>query len=293
MIFFIKRALRDIFDNKFLHIVTIITTALSILMVSLFGLFFININHVMSSWKDGVRIFAYMEQTIEDKDIIELKQKITNIYGVKSIDYISKEEALAKLKSRMASQASLFDNLNVNPLPNTFEIRMIPATQSWEKIESLAKTVSQLPLIDDVEYGQKWLDRFMKLFNLISLSGIVMSAIFFTVTVFIIANTIRLALYSRKDEIEIMRLVGASDNFIKVPFYIEGIIQGGTGGLIGLLLLYIPYLAITANLKQHFSTSMVNIHFFPVWAFILILIGSMFVGLLGCHLSLKQYLKIP
>ena len=292
MIFFIKRALRDILDNKFLHMVTIITTALSILMVSLFGLFFINIDRVMSSWKDGVRIFAYMEKTLEDKDIVDLEQKITNIYGVKAIEYISKDEALNNLKSRMASQASLFDNLNTNPLPNTFEIRMIPATQSWEKIESLAKAVRKLPLIDDVEYGQKWLDRFMKIFNLISLSGIIMSGIFFTVTVFIIANTIRLALYSRKDEIEIMRLVGASDNFIKIPFYIEGIIQGGAGGFIGLLLLYIPYLAITANLKQHFSTSMVNIHFFPVWAFLLILIGSMLVGFLGCHLSLKQYLKI-
>ncbi|MBU0993736.1 MAG: permease-like cell division protein FtsX [Proteobacteria bacterium] len=293
MIFFLKRAIRDILDNKFLHMVTIITTALSILMVSLFGLFFLNINEVMSSWKDGVRIFAYVENDLGDREITNLKQQISNTYGVKSVTYISKADAFQSLKTRMKRQTALFDNLKTNPLPNTLEIRMIPATQSWEKIENLAKSVEQIPFVNDVEYGQKWLDKFINIFNLISISGIVMSSIFFIVTVFIIANTIRLALYSRRDEIEIMRLVGASDNFIKLPFYIEGIIQGGIGGMTGLLLLYIPYWVITTSLERNFSTYMINIHFFPVWAFLSILAGSMLVGLIGCHLSLKQYLNTP
>jgi cell division transport system permease protein len=293
MVFFIKRAIRDMMQNKVLHAATMITTALSILMVSLFGLFFLNISEVMNAWKDGVRIFAYIEADLEASAIADLKHQIESIYGVKTVSYYSKEEVLESLKSRMKRQASLFENLKKNPLPNTLEIRMIPATQSWEKIETIAKTVEEISHVNEVEYGQKWLEKFIHIFNLISISGMTMSVIFFIVTVFIIANTIRLALYSRKEEIEIMRLVGASDDFIKIPFYMLGMLQGGIGGITGLLLLYIPYVFVVDNLEKNLSAYAMNIHFFPAWAFFAIFLGSMIVGLIGCHLSLKQYLNAP
>lgn len=291
MVFYLQRAIRDFKDNKFLHAITVFTTALSILLVSSFGLFYLNVNDIINSWTKGVRIFVYLEKNLADKNIESLQNKISNIYGVKETVFISKESALESLKTSMKTQDSLFENLSENPLPDSFEILLAPSFQTWEKIETIASDLSELPLVTDVEYGQKWLEKFLKILHFFKYAGMTMGAIFLIVTVFIIANTIRLALYSRREEIEIMRLVGASDSFIKIPFYIEGIFQGALGGIIGLGTLYIPFQLITSNLEKNFSISLLTINFFSLSSFSWILFGSIFVGWLGCFVSLKQYLK--
>jgi len=291
MTVFLKRALQDIRQNRFLNAVTIITIALSILIVSAFALFFINTNDLMNSWKKGIRIMAYLKPEIPQTEIPELKKKIQNMYGVSDARFISKEDALNGLKDQMKRQSSLLDNLRENPLPDTFEIRMIASSQSWERVETLATEIEKLSQVAEVEYGQRWLERFTNLFNLFRLAGYAMGALFFMAAIFFVANTIRLVLYSRREEIEIMRLVGAADKFIKTPFYIEGLIQGALGGLIGLAALFVIFLIISSNVQQDFSTGLFHIRFLPPLIFIAVIFSSMFVGWLGCYLSLKQYLK--
>jgi cell division transport system permease protein len=114
---------------------------------------------------------------------------------------------------------------------------------------------------------------------------------FFMATIFIAANTIRLVLYSRREEIHIMRLVGATDNFIKFPFYLEGLIQGLSGGLIGLGMLFSAFSAIGSQFEQTLSAEMVAIRFFSIGTCAAILGGGMITGLLGCFFSLKQFVK--
>lgn len=109
--------------------------------------------------------------------------------------------------------------------------------------------------------------------------------------VFIVSNTIRLVLYSRRDEVAIMRLVGATDRFIKVPFYIEGIIQGALGGIIGLIALFVAFMFISYNVELDLSFGFSTIRFLPLKVFCGIILCSIFVGWIGCYLSLKQFLK--
>lgn len=291
MIFFAKRALQDMADNKFLHIVTIITIALSILIASAAGLLFANAHDVMTSWKKGIRIMAYISQTASESELREAMVKIEKMNGVREVRFIGKEDALSELKTQMKRQLSLLENLERNPLPDAFEIHMHPEGQSWEKIEMLAAHIESVNDIDDVEYGQAWLGRFTNIFNLFQFIGVTMGALFFMVTVFIISNTIRLALYSRREEIEIMRLVGATDAFIKIPSYFAGIIQGAVGGVAGLIILYISFLIISSNIEQNFSSYVVNIRFLSFDVVLGIILYSIFVGWLGCFLSLKQFLK--
>ncbi len=291
IIFFFRRALDDIFSNKLLHAVTIITISLSILIVSAFGLFFININDIINSWKNGVRIMAYVAPDIRKIQIPEIEQKIIGLNGVASTRFISKENALKELKLQMKRQSAIFDDLKENPLPDVFEIRMTPQTQSWEKVEALASQVEKLPHINGVEYGRRWLSRVTGIFNLFKFTGTAMGCIFFMASVFIVANTIRLLFYSRHEEFEIMRLVGATDGFIMAPFYIEGMIQGLCGGLTGILSLFVIFIFITSNIDQGMTASLVNIRFIPMNFSLGILIGSIFAGWLGCYLSLKQFLR--
>lgn len=291
MIIYYKRAIKDILDHRFLSTVTIVTIAIAILIASAFALFFVNANTIMNSWKKGIRIMVYLKPNSSEKKVADIKSKIEGMKGVNSVQFISNKEALQRLKNQMKRQSSLLDDLQENPLPDAFEVRLTNAFQNQDKVETLAARLESLSQVDEVEYGQVWLGRFTNIFNLFRLTGYAMGALFFVATVLIVANTIRLVLYSRREEVEIMRLVGATDGFIRAPFYIEGIIQGALGGIIGLAALFVLFMFISSNVDKGLTSSLFAIRFLSWKAFLGILICSMFVGWMGCFLSLKQFLK--
>ena len=291
MRFYIQRAIKDILENGFLNAVTIVTIALSVLIVSAFGLFFVNAQDMFNAWKKGVRIMVYLSPGTSEAQRLDTRYRLQTIAGIQSIRFISKTDALALMKQRMQRQASLLDNLRENPLPDAFEVSLITESNSPEKIEFLAQRIEGLPSVEEVEYGQQWIERFANFFNLFKLVGYGMGAMFFAATIFIAANTIRLVLYSRREEIHIMRLVGATDRFIKLPFYVEGLIQGFSGGLMGLGILFAAYYAIGSQFKQTLTAEMVSVRFFPVDICAAIIGCGMLTGLLGCFFSLKQFMN--
>ncbi|MBC2712979.1 MAG: ABC transporter permease [Desulfosarcina sp.] len=291
MTFYTQRAIKDILENRFLNAVTIVTIALSVLIISAFGLFFLNAQDMFNAWKKGVRIMVYLVPGTSDAQRLDTRYRLQTISGIQSIRFISKDDALELMKERMRRQTSLLDNLRENPLPDAFEVTLVTESNSPEKIEFLSQRIEGLPSVSEVEYGQQWIERFANFFNLFKLAGYGMGAMFFMATVFIAANTIRLVLYSRREEIHIMRLVGATDNFIKVPFYLEGLIQGFSGSLIGLGILYTAFSAIGTQFEQTLSAEMVSIRFFSMGVCAAITGGGMTTGLLGSFFSLKQFVK--
>jgi cell division transport system permease protein len=291
MILYYKRAISDMLDHKFLNTITIITIAVSILIVSAFVLFLKNANHVIYDWKKGIRVMAYLQPNMPEPLIAEIKVKIKNIHGVQDVKFISKQEALNLIKQQMDRQSSLFENLKENPLPDAFEIRMIASSQNQNKIETFAARLESFPQIEEVEYGQKWIGRFTGVFNLFKFVGYTMGGLFFIAAALIVANTNRLVLYSRREEIEIMRLVGATSRFIKTPFYIEGLVQGALGGCFGLAALFIAFVFIASNVEQSLSSGFFTIQFLGTGTFLGIILCSTFLGWLGCYISLKQFLQ--
>jgi cell division transport system permease protein len=291
MIFYYKRAISDMLDHKFLNAITIITIAISILIVSAFILFLKNANHVIQDWQKGIRVMAYLQPNTPEPSVAEIKIQIKSMYGVQDVKFISKQKALNLIKKQMNRQSSLFDNLKENPLPDAFEIRMITSSQNQDKIEALATRLESLPQIEEVEYGQKWIGRFTGFFNLFKFVGYTMGGLFFIAAVLIVANTNRLVLYSRREEIEIMRLVGATSRFIKAPFYIEGLVQGALGGLFGLAVLFIVFVFISSNVEQSLSSGFFTIQFLSTGTFFGIILCSALLGWLGCYISLKQFLQ--
>ncbi len=286
-----KRAIDDILQNSFLNFVTIVTISLSILIASAFILFFINTRELTNSWKQGLRIMAYLKPDVHGNSLTQLERSILSLEGVQAVQFISKQAAIEQLKSQLKHQSSLFEGLNENPLPDSFEIRMNASVGSWQKIETLATKIETLAPVEEVEYGQRWIGRFIRIIFLLRLAGYGMGGIFLVATVFIVANTIRLVIYSRREEVEIMRLVGATDSFIKIPFYIEGLIQGGLGASLGLGVLLGSFFFISSNIEREMLPDSYHLQFFSPASIALILLGSMLVGWLGCYISLKQFLK--
>ncbi|MDX9788670.1 MAG: permease-like cell division protein FtsX [Desulfobacterales bacterium] len=287
----LSRALQDIIRNRWLNTIAVVTIALSVLIVSAFGLFFINAEEVIRSWEKGVRMMVYLKPGTEEQIRKDIEEKLLQLDGVSEVLFISKQEALDSLKVQMQRQKSLLEGLRENPLPEAFEIRLATVTQNERNIETLATRIETFSAVDEVEYGQQWMEKAIYFFQLFRLAGFAMGTLFFMAAVSIVANTIRLLLYSRQTEIEIMRIVGATDRFIKSPFYIEGMLQGIMGAAIGLSLLALVYFLASSNMQQGLSTFFFHIRFFSVVTLLEILACSMLVGWIGCYLSLKQFLK--
>lgn len=287
----LKRALRDIRGHRFLNVLTVLTIALAILIVGAFSLFFLNVSDLMNAWQQGVRVMAYLKPGLAASDVDGLQERIAALGGVRQVRFISAEEALQQLREQMKRQRSLLDDLKTNPLPDAFEIRTDPSSRSLQTVEALAGRLEALDAVDEVEYGQKWLGRFSGIVSLFRMSGYALGCLFFAAAVFIVANTTRLVLYSRQQEIGIMRLVGATDGFIKTPFYYQGVLQGAAGGVLGLAALWFLYLFAASRVQQGFAVGAIHVRYLPVSAAAAILFSSMFVGWLGSYLCLRQFLK--
>jgi cell division transport system permease protein len=290
--FHLKSALKDIRSNRLMSLVTISTFALSILIVSTALLFFVNMNRIIDGWRQGIHMMAYLRDDLTDTDRSHLKAQIENLYGVQHADFISKDQALARLRAQMSRQAAILDNLDANPLPDAFEVQMIAASQTWEKVEQLAASLERLEGVSEVEYGQRWIKRIINVFNLFQMTAYTMGALFFMAAVFIVGNTVRLVLFSRKDEVEIMRLVGATEGFILAPFYFQSLLQAAAGSVIGLVGLYIMYMLIQSRITAGMTPGFFEPRFLSAATQMGIVGCSMLVGWLGCHLSVKQYVKL-
>ncbi len=288
---YVKKALSDIRSNRFLNLITIMTISLTILVVSIFLLFFENASRVIESWNQGGRAMIYLNDDFTVERLDQVTARLNGLGSIDQITFISKDQALEKLKNDMASRTAFLKNLKTNPLPHALEIKISSYT-SFEQVEALAEKIKAVEYVEDVEYGQGWLGKFLNIFNLFKMTGYAICSLFFLIALFITANTVRLALYSRRLEVEIMRLVGATETFIKAPFYVEGLLQGFLGGLLGLAILLAAYLMVASGIAQNLSSYVYfDIQFLSIKTVVIIIIGSTFLGWFGCYLSLKQILK--
>ena len=282
-----KRALADILANRFLNAVTVVTVSLAVLIVSAALLFFVNTRGILGAWQQELRILAYLKAEA-GAAAPNVKRAIEALDGVRRARFIPREEALRELKAQMPNQASLFDHLEENPLPDGFEIELNPAAGGWERIDAIAERIGALAAIDAVEYGRKWVATLQGIIRVLRAVGAAMIGLFFVAAVSIVASTTRLAIYSRREEVEIMRLVGAAEGFIKAPFYITGLVQGLVGGAAGLAVLFGLFNAVMDHIGTGAWTGVLPIRFLSVEEMTAVIAGSMLVGGLGAFISLRQ-----
>jgi cell division transport system permease protein len=259
--------------------------------VGTFVLFASNAGELLDRWKSGIKIIVYLEDNISSSEKDRTRLEIRDFEEVEDVLYVSGQKGLEELKNQMTRQKAIFENLKTNPLPDSLEVFLKKDKKNIESLEKLAGKIEQFQSVGEVEYGKEWIGRFVKIISFSRLAAISMGAVFFMVTVFIVANTIRLALYSRKEEIEIMQLVGADNKFIRAPFYIQGLLHGFAGGVGGLLLLSVLFFIFASNISQDFTTFIIKIKFMSFKSVLIILFCSTLVGWLGCYISLKQFLK--
>ena len=275
--------------NLFLTGTTLFTIALSVLIAGGFFLFFENAARMTGDWNRGIRVMAYLDAGFTPQDLAGVTADLETLPGVTDIRFISREESLEQLQRDLASSGVILSDLGKNPLPHTLEILLSPSLDTLDDVEAFAEAAQQKPHVQEVVYGHGWLETFLPMVNTLKMGALGLGCLFVLTSLFVSANTVRLAFCAKQEEIEIMRLVGATDAFVNTPFYLEGILQGLCGGTVGLGILFFLFRWVRAGIPPEalfLPLSEIQFLSFPMVA--LIMGAGIFLGWLGCFISLKQ-----
>jgi len=219
-------------------LLSITTIAFSLFVFGLFGLVAVNIHDVIGNVAERVEVVAYIERGTPIETTTTAMGDIQAFPEVESVSYVTAAEALVRARRELPEFQSVFQDLEANPLPASFEVRLKPDFRDAAHAAAVADRLRAFRFVDDVRYGGDWVAKLDHLRNIAAAVGAVVGAAFALVAIMIIGTTIRMAVLHRKDEIVIMRLVGATDGFVRRPFLLEGLIKGLLGGVLALGLSY-------------------------------------------------------
>jgi cell division transport system permease protein len=208
------------------------------LVTGIFLLLTLNLSAVVAQWAEDFQVVLFLHDEITPEHLAFIRKRLDGEMAVREVTYISKEEALSDFRRQLRGQESLLEGLKTNPLPASFQLRIQKAYQTPDALAQLAASLRRMEGVEDVLYGQEWVDRLISLIQVMKILGTVIGGVLGIASLFIVANTIRLAVYARAQEIEIMRLVGATRTYIQIPLILEGTLQGALGAALALGLLY-------------------------------------------------------
>lgn len=286
----VSDALSSLRENKGTTVLTSFTLGFSLAIFSLFAFVITNLNAVVKSWGDRTQVIAYVKND-PGSSPEAMKERILRMEGVMSADFTSKEKALNELRLELKGHEGILEGVDSNPLPASFEIRVHDEYIEPARLESVVKGIEAEAWVEEVQYSKEWAEKLASFLRFVKLVAAVTGAFLAAATLFIISNTIRLAVYARKDEIEIMKLVGASDMYVKAPFVIEGVVQGVLGGLLAMGILATGRAAIMGQVPAYlrFALEMP----YPVPVFMVVLAASGIVmGVVGSLISMNRFLKV-
>ena len=235
---------------------------------------------------------VYLKDGIDEKVMKEIEKQLQNIKGAKIKGFISKDQAMMQLKESLGGQAGLLSGMKNNPLPSSFELIFEDTDNYRIDPDNIKASLEKMEGVDEVQYSKQWVERFKGLIFVFRVASIIIGGLLCVAVLFIITNTIKLTLYSRRDEIEIYKLVGATDWFVKIPFLIEGAIQGIISGLIAYLVLLLVYLFLSTKTIQILDLPVIDIIFLTNKNAVSIILLSLFLGLMGGLIAIGRFLKV-
>jgi len=288
--FFVSDAIGAIRENLATTILTSITLAFSIAICAFFFIVFINLGSLFSSWGDNAYIIAYIKDSAPSSETKGFKKQVLKISGVSGARYVSRAEAMAELKKGLKGHAGILEGMNKRILPASFEIHLRKVSREPDRMLKVVKRIKSLPWVDEVQYSQEWARKFYGVFRFFELTAVVIGLVLAAAAVFVITNTIRLTVYARREEIEVLRLVGASDNFISMPFLIEGVIEGAVGGGLAFLIVFAVLGLLSYNIPEYLAF-VLDIPA-PLYAvFLITTVTGTLAGAIGSIISTGRFLK--
>ena len=298
-------SIKSLKRNIWMTIASVSTVAITLTLVGVFAAVLLNVERLASGIENNIQINVYLDvdstdnfetktneagETVSNDAYHQVYDQINNISGVKKVTYSSKDEQLAKLQETYGDDWKLFDG-DSNPLQDVY----IVEANSPSHVKKVADKISKISGVESVDYGGSDSDQLFKIAKYIRTWGFAGIVLLVLVAIFLISNTIRMTIMSRQRDIEIMRLVGAKNSYIRGPFFFEGAWVGFLGAILPSVIVYFAYHYVYGAFNPQFE--MQSLSLYPAENFLPLVIGSMFligiiIGALGSVISMRRYLKI-
>jgi len=276
--------------NLTVHILSLGTIVACLLILGSFLLLFGNLNNWLGQWGSALSMSIYLKDGTSAYKRDKIDAFIRALPGSRIRRFISKEEAMHDLKAALGEEAGFLERLAHNPLPASYEVIFENAGTDGIYPEKIKEQLLALDGIEDVQHSTQWLKRLEGFLHVVRLMGYVIGGMLCLCIVFIVTNTIKLTIYSRRDEIEILKLVGATDWFVKLPFLLEGMIQGILGGGMAIVSLFLSYLVFSSKEIYLIGPAPLEFVFLPVEYMVLAFSLSMVLGIIGSFIAIGRFI---
>lgn len=286
-----KNALRNTFSHSLIHAVSMGTVTISVLLIGAFILCYVNVSSWIVHWGQSLSMSVYLEDEIDEITLGGIETLLQDLPHAVIKGFVSKEKAMMEMRDALGVQAGLLDGLTRNPFPASFEIVFKNKRRDVVEAQELRERLEKFEGVDEVQYSEQWVERFEGVIYLLKLVGLIIGGLLCIAVLFIVTNTIKLTIYSRQDEIEILKIVGATDRYVKMPYLIEGGLQGFAGGCIALLILFSAYFLFSLRTVQIFGLPDITIVFLSGSQIGVILALSLFLGLTGSFIALGRFFR--
>lgn len=283
-LYLLREAMHNLRVNRGNVLIGIVTTAFTLVCFGVFVLLYLNLKNVTGTLQSDIEVIVYLDPGASEQVVSLVQKRLETEPAAVTSTFVSKEQALREFSEQFPEESLLLEGMDANPLPASVVVNLSPRFLDTESLSAFAERVKQLPGVTHVAYSQDWVDTLTLVVSYFELGAVVIGLILAMATVTIIANTIRLSLHTRKEEIEILRLIGATGAFIAIPYVIEGTILGAMGGGLSLALLkgVFEFLRLELNASGWFAGVE---HILPIFprqvSFLLVMTGM----LLGCGSS--------
>jgi len=288
LVYFFEEASQSLWRSRLINALSIGTIAVSLFVLGSFLTIASNLSEVVTRWTQKVQITVYLEDKIEPRIERMLADRLKNEPGVESVKTVDRGEAQDRFRTLFKDLRALPEELGENPFPASFEVTLKPTHQTPEAVERLVKAYEKAPGVEEVQYDLLWIQRLSTAVRLVRGVGAFLGGILALAGVFTISNVIRLTVYARQDELDIMRLVGATQAYVRGPFVVEGMIQGGLGGLVSVGLLWLGFRVLAKDAlaaSDLLGRSAVSL---PTDVCLALIVGGMAVGVVGSLVSLGR-----
>lgn len=286
--YFFAEATTSLWRSRLMNALSVGTIAVSLFVLGAFLTLASNLNEVVARWSRKVQVTFYLTDGLEAPVRESLVGRLQDDPAVESVEVISRDQALERFRSLFRDLQTLPDDLGENPFPASVEATLRPGRESPEEVKRLVGAFEKAPGVEEVQYDLLWIQRLATAIRLVRGVGALLGGILVLAGVFTISNVIRLTVYARQDELDIMRLVGATRAYVKGPFVVEGLIQGGLGGLISVGLLWAAFRVLAKDALAASDLLGRAVVFLPLDVCVFIVAGGMAVGVVGSLLSLGR-----
>lgn len=287
--YYLREAVQSILRNSWLSVASVGVVAVSLLILGSSLLLVLNANNIATNLESSVEISVFLKDKTTPAQVKDLEDKLRAMPDVVQVEFVTKQRALEEMKKSFGDKKDILAGLEEkNPLPDAFRVK----TRTVEQVAPLARQMESLAQVDQVRYGQGVVEKLLALSRWVRTAGLVTMVLLGIAAVFLIATTIRLSVFARRKEIGIMKFLGATNWFVRVPFLLEGMILGLAGSLLAVVAVYFGYLSLIGNIQLSLPFMQLVTDrglLIPLMEGLLVL--GLAIGAAGSMISMRRFLK--